>query len=32
VADYCWAFLWGFGIDSVVRGFSASFTRLNAKG
>jgi predicted nucleic acid-binding Zn-ribbon protein len=31
VADYCWAFLWGFGIDSVVRGFSASFGRLTAK-
>lgn len=31
VADYCWAFLWGFGIDNVVRGFSATFTRLNAK-
>jgi hypothetical protein len=31
VTDYCWAFLWGFGIDSVVRGFSATFTRLNTK-
>jgi hypothetical protein len=31
VADYCWAFLWGFGIDSVVRGFGATFTRLTAR-
>lgn len=31
VADYCWAFLWGFGIDNVVRGFSATFTKLSAK-
>ena len=31
LADYSWAFLWGFGIDNVVRGFSATFTRLNAR-
>jgi tetratricopeptide (TPR) repeat protein len=31
LADYCWAFLWGFGIDNVVRGFGATFTRLSAR-
>ena len=28
VTDYCWAFLWGFGIDNVVRGFGATFGRI----
>ncbi len=28
VADYCWAFLWGFGIDNVVRGFGATLGRI----
>lgn len=28
VTDYCCAFLWGFGIDSAVRGFGATLARI----
>ncbi|MEA2863510.1 MAG: hypothetical protein QOC84_1466 [Bradyrhizobium sp.] len=30
IGDYCWAFLWGFGIDSVVKGFATTFTKIKS--
>ena len=31
LSDYITAFLWGFGLDSGVKGFAATFTKITAK-